>query len=134
MGSMFGLAATLLLPVLALTGATLLTTTHGILVAGYLAVFPMGIGYLLFGRGLQGTSASTATAVSLLEPVVAALLAELVAGQQLSGPGWAGIILVGTSVTVLAVRTRHPAALQTPGEAPSVPATPTTCLTYSVTT
>lgn len=91
MGSMFGLAAALLLPVLALTGQTLLTAAHGILVAAYLAVFPMGIGYLLFGRGLQGTPASTATAVSLLEPVVAALLAELVAGQQLSGLGWAGI-------------------------------------------
>ncbi|MHB8296489.1 MAG: DMT family transporter [Acidimicrobiales bacterium] len=101
MGAMFGLAALVLLPVLSVTGGQLLGSPRGIAVVAYLAVVPMGLGYLLFGRGLQETPTSVATALSLLEPVVAAVVAEIIAQQRATLAGWAGIALVASSVVVL---------------------------------
>ena len=97
-GALFGLASLVLIPILALTGSTLLAGTQGILVAGYLALIPMSVGYLLFGHGLRTTTASAATGLSLLEPAVAAVLADLIAHQQLPAIGWLGITLVVASV------------------------------------
>ena len=102
MGAMFGLASLVLFPVLALTGPALISTGRGLAVTGYLAVLPMGLGYVLFGRGLRTTSASTATAISLVEPVVAAVLAVLVVHQHLGISGWVGIVLIAASVAALA--------------------------------
>ena len=102
MGAMFGLAALVLFPVLALTGPTLLSTGRGLAVTGYLAIVPMGLGYVLFGRGLRTTSASTATAISLVEPVVAAVLAVLIIHQHLGTRGWVGIVFIAASVASLA--------------------------------
>jgi len=89
-----------LIPILAVTGSALLASTRGILVAGYLGFIPMSIGYLLFGHGLRTTTASAATGLSLLEPAVAAVLADLIAHQQLPAIGWLGIALVVASVLV----------------------------------
>jgi len=97
-GALFGLAAPVLIPILAITGSALLASTRGILVAGYLGLIPMSIGYLLFGHGLRTTPASAATGLSLLEPAVAALLADLIAHQHLPALGWLGIALVVASV------------------------------------
>jgi drug/metabolite transporter, DME family len=99
-GALFGLAAAVLVPVLLLTGGTLLSSGRGLLVAGYLGLIPMTIGYILFGQGLRHVTASQATALSLLEPALAAVLADLVAGQHLTGIGWLGIGLVLASVLV----------------------------------
>ena len=90
-GALFGLASLVLIPILAVTGSALLESTRGILVAGYLGLVPMSIGYLLFGHGLRTTPASAATGLSLLEPAVAAVLADLIAHQQLPAVGWLGI-------------------------------------------
>jgi DME family drug/metabolite transporter len=101
MGTLFGLAAAFLVPVFALSGAGLLSSGRGVLVIGYLAAIPMAAGYALFGRGLRHASASTATALSLAEPVVAALVADGVAHQPLTILGWVGVAIVAASVTVL---------------------------------
>lgn len=97
-GALFGLASLVLIPILAVTGSALLASTRGILVAGYLGLIPMTAGYLLFGHGLRTTPASAATGLSLLEPAVAAVLADLIAHQQLPAIGWLGIALVVASV------------------------------------
>jgi drug/metabolite transporter, DME family len=97
-GALFGLASLVLIPILAITGSALLASTRGILVAGYLGLIPISIGYLLFGHGLRTTTASAATGLSLLEPAVAAVLADLIAHQQLPAIGWLGIALVAASV------------------------------------
>ena len=104
-GALFGLASLVLIPILAVTGSALLASTRGILVAGYLGLIPMSIGYVLFGHGLRTTTASAATALSLLEPAVAAVLADLIAHQQLPATGWLGIALVVASVLL---QTRSP--------------------------
>ena len=106
-GALFGLASVVLIPVLLITGSTLIASTRGILVAGYLGLIPMSTGYVLFGHGLQTTTARDATLLSLLEPAVAAVLADLVAHQHLSLFGWVGIGLVLASV-LLQTRSAHP--------------------------
>lgn len=111
MGAMFGFAAVALVPVAALAAPALLSTGRGLAVTSYLAVVPMGLGYVLFGRGLRRTPASTATAITLVEPVVAALLAFAIIHQHLTISGWAGVALIAASVAAL---TRTTPALSSP--------------------
>lgn len=109
MGSMFGLGGLLLLPLLLLTGAPLLQSPQTIGIAAYLALGPMFVAYLLFGIAVRELRSSTVTTVTLLEPVVATLLAVVVVGERLTPLGWAGIalILFGLGVLVSARRGRH---------------------------
>ncbi|MER7077589.1 drug/metabolite transporter, DME family [Saccharopolyspora kobensis] len=104
MGAMFGAGALVLLPVLALTGGPLLSSPSGLAVAGYLAVIPMGLAYVLFGAGLRHTSTSAATTLSLLEPVVAAILGVLVVGERLDAGAWFGTVLIGAGLVLVSTR------------------------------
>ncbi|MGI5261707.1 DMT family transporter [Streptomyces angustmyceticus] len=101
MGLIFGGGAVLLLPVLVLTGGPLFQSTSGLVVSAYLAVVPMSLAYVLFGIGLSRVSASTATSLSLVEPVVAAVLSVLVVGEHLGLAAWGGVALVGAGVLLL---------------------------------
>jgi DME family drug/metabolite transporter len=103
MGSVFGLGALLLLPVLLATGAPLAASWANAAVGAYLALVPMFTGYLLFGWALASVSASTATTLSLLEPAVAAILAVTVVGERLPVAGWAGLTLIAGCLIVLTV-------------------------------
>lgn len=104
LGATFGSGAVLLLPVLVVTGGPLLGSTGGLLVAGYLALVPMSFAYVLYGAGLRNTSTSAATTLSLLEPVVAALLSVLVVGESLGVQAWTGIALVCAGLLVVSRR------------------------------
>lgn len=101
MGSVFGLGGLLLMPVLALTGAPLRESWTNFAVGAYMALVPMFAGYVLFGRGLARIHASTATSISLLETVVAAVLAVLVVGERLPALGWLGAAVVLASLFIL---------------------------------
>ena len=63
------------------------------------------VAYLLYGRGLRTVPAPVAVTLGLAEPVVAALLALVVLGEQLtaSGRGWA-VALVGVADSRSCVR------------------------------
>ncbi|MFB7576450.1 EamA family transporter [Streptomyces sp. NPDC056165] len=109
------------------TGAPLLSSWSDTAVGAYMALVPMFIGYILFGWGLAHVPASTATTLSLLEPVVAAVLAVLVVGERLPLLGWGGIALVVCCLAVLTTPTRtahlpQAATIEhsTSAEAPSV--------------
>jgi drug/metabolite transporter, DME family len=128
MGAVFGLGGILLLPVLALTGAPIITSGSHLAVAAYLAIVPMFLGYILFGHGLASVAASTATTVSLLEPAVAALLAVIVLREHLPPTGWLGLGLLFASLVITATSTRPTATSRLgnrPAEAPdrAVPVT-----------
>ncbi|MHA6804053.1 EamA family transporter [Salinifilum ghardaiensis] len=103
MGAVFGAGGTLLLPVLAATGAPLIAAPEAFLVAAYMALVPMFLGYLLFGYGLTRVPASTATTVTLSEPAMAALLAVVVVGERLAPAGWLGLAVIGLVLVLLAV-------------------------------
>ncbi|HSP76693.1 MAG TPA: DMT family transporter [Cryobacterium sp.] len=101
MGALFGAGALCLVPVLAATGAPLLQSAGSVGITAYLIVGPMFVAYLLFGRGLRTVRGSTATSITLVEPLVATLLAVLIVGERLPPSGWAGLGLVLVAVVAL---------------------------------
>ena len=94
MSGMFGLAAIFLLPSLAFTGNHISSSISNASVAIYMAVVPMFVGYLMFGYGLKQVEASTATLLTLLEPIVATLLAIAILGETFVLMGWVGMGLI----------------------------------------
>jgi len=108
MGAMFGVGAVLLLPVLIVTGAPLLQSWSTVAIAGYLAVGPMLVAYLLFGIALRTVRSSSATTIALLEPVVATVLAVLVVGERLEAVGWIGLALVLAGLAILVTARQQP--------------------------
>lgn len=116
MGAVFGAGGILLLPVLVLTGSPLLDTTRAFTVAAYMALVPMFLGYFLFGIGLARLRPSTVTAITLVEPAVAALLAVVVVGERLVPLGWFGLALLVVSLGLLVLAPASvPAPVQPPG-------------------
>ena len=112
MGATFGLGGLLLMPVLLLTGAPLLASWHNASVGLYMALVPMLLGYLCFGYGLARVPASTATTITLFEPVVAAGLAVVIVGERLPLLGWAGIVLILACLICISAPTRTPPPTQ----------------------
>ncbi|CUB04463.1 DMT family transporter [Marinomonas fungiae] len=95
MSSMFVVSALILLPSLIIIGDQLFANLNNISVALYMAGVPMFLGYVLFGFGLKTTQASTATVLTLFEPVVAAIFAVTIVGEQLGVSGWLGMAFIG---------------------------------------
>ncbi|MCW2254399.1 DME family drug/metabolite transporter [Providencia alcalifaciens] len=94
MGVTFGTGGVLLMPILFMTGGSLLDSWTNVGVGIYMALVPMFIGYVCYGIGLARIKASTATTITLIEPVIAALLAVTLIGEQLLVMGWVGIVLI----------------------------------------
>ena len=105
MASMFGLAATVLLPSLLFTGDNLFLDTKHITVALYMAIVPMFMGYLLFGQALKVIEASRATLITLLEPIVATILAIVAVGEVFSSIGWFGMFLMVICLLLQVIKT-----------------------------
>ncbi|MEG1856684.1 MAG: EamA family transporter [Acinetobacter sp.] len=101
MGLIFGFGALILLPTLFFTGSNLFDEAVNLYVVGYMMLIPMFLGYLLFGYALKTISASTATTLTLFEPLVAALFAVLLVGEQLAPIGWVGMVLIFVCLAVL---------------------------------
>lgn len=102
MGAVFGGGGLLLMPVLVLTGASLLDSGQNLAATAYMALVPMFLGYLLFGYGLTKVSASTATTVTLTEPAIATVLAVLIVGERLTALGWVGLAIIAGVLVILA--------------------------------
>lgn len=107
LATMFGIGAIALLPVLLVTGAPLASSVRTIGVTGYLAVFPMFVAYLLFSVGIRRLRSSSITVITLLEPVVATVLAVTVVGERLTLLGWVGIVVILLAI-VATVTARPP--------------------------
>lgn len=94
MSGLFGCAALVLLPSLVFTGDHLFSSLTNASVSLYMAIIPMFLGYLLFGYGLKLIEASKATLITLIEPLVATILAVLILGEGFEVIGWIGVALV----------------------------------------
>jgi len=103
MGATFSAGGILLMPVLLMTGAPLLHSWTNAGVGIYMALIPMFIGYICYGMGLARIRASTATTITLLEPVVAAVLAVMLVGEKLPAGGWIGIGLIVACLVIITV-------------------------------
>lgn len=108
MGAVFGLGGLLLMPVLAVTGAPFLESWQAFGVGAYMALVPMFLGYVLFGLALKHVDATTATVLTLSEPLIAAGFAALIVGERLSGAALVGVALIGVSLALFALPTRKP--------------------------
>ncbi|GAA2817732.1 DMT family transporter [Crossiella cryophila] len=75
----------------------------GLGVIGYLVLVPTVLAYLLFGAGLRVLPAANVATLNLAEPVVAALLGELVLGEPFTGGGVLGALLVLAGLGLLAL-------------------------------
>ncbi|GAB2539150.1 carboxylate/amino acid/amine transporter [Nocardia heshunensis] len=102
MGTMFGLAALLVLPVVLASGPAWLAAPRGLAVALHLALFTTFLAYRLFGYGLRHTTVETATTLTLAEPAVAALLGIAVLGERLPTLSWVGLAILAVALAALA--------------------------------
>jgi len=119
MGATFGLGGLMLMPVLLVSGNAFLTSWSNAAVGLYMAAVPMFLGYISFGYGLARVEASTATVITLFEPVVAAVLAVLIVAERLPPLGWVGVALVIGCLAIITLplpaRLRRGARAQPPG-------------------
>ncbi|WP_045235082.1 DMT family transporter [Deinococcus pimensis] len=97
----FSLSTAVLLPLTwrDLVGVTLPLPAWGLLV--YLGVVTTALGYVLFLRGMRTTPATLASVVTLLEPLVAVLLAALLLGERLAPLGLLGAVVLLVAVGLL---------------------------------
>ena len=78
-----------------------LAETSGIALALYLGLIPTALAYFFFGKGLVALPAATVATITLLEPVVATLLAVALVGESLAASQWIGIVVVITGLLSL---------------------------------
>ena len=92
-------------PITATAGFTLHVPLSAWLLIAYLGVVTQGVAYLCFQRGLETETATTASVVTLLEPLVAAILAWVFFDERLSAVSWGGAALLIGALLLLTVAT-----------------------------
>ena len=75
-------------------------------VMAYLVLIPTAVGHLLLAVGLGAMPASRAAVYTLLEPVVAVVLAVVIVGEVIAPIGWLGLGIVLAGLVVLSTETR----------------------------
>jgi len=93
-----------------LAGVVIIHTAQGWLLVVYLGLIPSALAYWLLQMGLRSTSATAASIIGMLDPLVAALLAWLLFGERLAFTGLIGAGLLLLGIFILAVG--KPAAAQ----------------------
>lgn len=100
-GAVFGGGSPVLLGVLAFTGAGLVATASQGGLISYLVLGPMVLAYIAFSAALRRLRSSTVASVALVEPVVAAVMAVLVAGERLGSLAILGGVAVIVAIAFL---------------------------------
>ncbi|OKY27224.1 DMT family transporter [Thalassotalea sp. PP2-459] len=111
MSSLFGLASLILLPSLYFTGEHLFSSASNTFISLYMAVIPMFLGYILFSYGLNYIEASKATLITLIEPLIATLLAVIIIGEKFTMIGWFGGILVSLCLLIQTYKVKKTAVI-----------------------
>ncbi len=102
----FAIAAILLLPLLAGQDLEWVATAGGSIVVLHLGVLATAVAYLLFATGLESTRSTTATTLTLGEPMTAALLGVVAVGERPALLGWLGFVLVLIALIAVATEGR----------------------------
>src|SRR5262249_35636972 len=100
----FGLAAMLLLPVLAVNASQAALVSQAWPLLLYLGLVPTTAAYALYTRALIKVPATAAAIVGLLEPLTATLLGPRLFGEALGAVGLGGALLLLAAVAILAMR------------------------------
>jgi len=98
----FAIAAVLLLPLLGTSELGWVSTSRGAIAVFYLGVLATAVAYLLFASGLSTTRSTTATTLTLGEPMTAALLGVVAVGERPPLLGWAGFALILVALIAVA--------------------------------
>lgn len=104
MGSIFGVAALLSVPVLLVSGTGWLLTPAGGALVVWLGVVTTAVAYLLFGWGLAHLPSTTVSTLTLAEPLSATLLGLVLLREQLSAPSLVGLVAIGLGLALLSLR------------------------------
>lgn len=106
MGSQFGVAALLALPVLLARGpAELAGSVPAVL---WLGVVTVALAYTFFARGLRLLPAATVSTLTLVEPATATLLGVALLGERLTTEAVLGVLVLAVAVLLLALPARRP--------------------------
>jgi len=105
MGTVFGVAAIVSLPILLATSPSWLLTPAGLTLALWLGIVTTAVAYLLFGWGLRRLAPTTVATLTLAEPLGATLLGVGVLHEQLSGVSAIGLLVLAAGLVVLALPT-----------------------------
>ncbi|MAD88647.1 MAG: EamA family transporter [Pseudoalteromonas sp.] len=104
LSGLFGGAAILLLPSLWFTGDNLFSSAINSLASLYMATVPMFLGYLLFSYALKFIDSSKATLITLVEPLIATILAFFLLDENFQLIGWLGGLLVFLCMLIQSVK------------------------------
>lgn len=85
------------------TGLVIAQTAEGWLLLLYLGLVPTALAYCLFQMGLRSVSATAASILSIIDPLVAALLAWGLFGETLAATGIIGAALLILSIFLLSM-------------------------------
>lgn len=126
----FAVATVCLLPLAAAEGLwpEIHDTGTTIWLLVYLASVPTALAYGLYFAGLVAVRASTASVITLIEPVTAAVIAVAFLGERLTAPTVAGTVILLTAVTGLGLaEARHAStARRSANRGPALPGGPGT--------
>ena len=103
MGVLFLGAGILTSPFLLFRPISWIATQRGVVMIAYLGIVTLGLAYVAFGKGLKKLVPTTVVMLTLLEPVVATLLAYFVLHEKVSGPSWFGMLLVLVGLPIIAI-------------------------------
>ena len=101
MGAVFGAAAVLSIPVLAVAGTADLFTARGLALTVWLGLVTTAVAYVLFGWGLRKLSAPTVSTLTLAEPLTATVLGLAVLGETVTGLAVGGLITLAGGIAIL---------------------------------
>lgn len=104
MSLVFGVAAVISLPMLAIADLAWLASTAGVVMSLHLGLVTTAAAYALFSVGLRTTPSGSAATASLAEPMTASLLGVLVLGEAPGAAGWLGMGLILAGLALLASR------------------------------
>jgi DME family drug/metabolite transporter len=96
------IAAVLLFPLLGTADLAWVGTGAGTATVLHLGILTTALAYLLFATGLQGTQSTTATTLTLGEPLTATILGIVVVGERPPLLGWVGFALVLSALVAVA--------------------------------
>lgn len=106
LAGMFFVAGLVTAPLLIWRGIDLLHSGRGVVVLAYLGLITLTVAYVSFGWGLRHLPPTTVVMLTMVEPVMAAVLATVVLSERLSTTGWLGAALVVTGMPIVARSTR----------------------------
>lgn len=100
MARVFGIAALLLSPAVLVVDFGWIATAAGASMALWLGVVTVAVAYWAYATGLKDLKPTDTTALTLVEPVVATILAATILGERPTTVAWAGIVVVLVSLAL----------------------------------